>query len=46
MRFPSNFGRKIIFVGTVNFGISKIPTHCLKDALVTCPLGASGLLAP
>ena len=26
------------------FGISKIPTHCLKEALVTWPLNASGLL--
>ena len=25
------------------FGISKIPTHCLKGALVTWPLSASGL---
>ena len=26
-----------------NFGISKIPTHCLKEALVMWPLSASGL---
>ena len=26
------------------FGISKIPTHCLKEALVIWPLSASGLL--
>ena len=38
MRFLSNFGYKIIFVC-----ISKIPTHCLKEALVTWPLSASGL---
>ena len=25
------------------FGISKIPTHCLKETLVTWPLSASGL---
>ena len=28
------------------FGISKIPTHCLKEALVTWPLSASGLFFP
>ena len=27
------------------FGISKIPTHCLKEALVTWPLSACGLLS-
>ena len=43
MRFLSNFGCKIILVCSNNFGISKIPTHCLKEALVTWPLSASGL---
>ena len=28
-------GFKIIFMCSVNFCISKIPTHCLKEALVT-----------
>ena len=44
MRFLSNFGSKIIFMCSVNFGISKIPTHCLKEALVTRRLSARGLL--
>ena len=35
MRFLSNFGSKIIFMCSVNFGISKIPAHRLKEALVT-----------
>ena len=34
---------KIIFMCSVTFGISKIPAHCLKGALVTWPLSASGL---
>ena len=34
---------KIICMCSVNFGISKIPTHCLKEALVTCPVTAGGL---
>ena len=46
MHFPSNFGCKIIFMCSVNFGISKNSTHCLKEALVTWPLRASGLLLP
>ena len=44
MHFLSNFGCKKFFMCSVNFGISKIPTHFLKEALVTCPFGASGLL--
>ena len=28
-------GFKIVFMCSVNFCISKIPTHCLKEALVT-----------
>ena len=43
MRFLSNFGCKII-CAVSKFGISKIPTHCLKEALVTWPLSATGLL--
>ena len=37
MCFLSNFGCKIIFMCSVNcqFGISKITTHCLREALVT-----------
>ena len=31
-------------MSSVNFGISKIPTHCLKEALITWPLSTSGLL--
>ena len=42
MRFLSNFGWKII-CALIIFGISKIPTHCLKKALVMWPLSASGL---
>ena len=50
MCFLSNFGCKIIFLCSVNFcalsifGISKIPTHCWKEALVTWLLSASGVL--
>ena len=44
-QYLSNFGCKIIFMCSVNiiFGISKTPTHCWKEALVTWPLGASSL---
>ena len=35
MSLLSNFGGKIIFMSSVIFGISKIPTPCLKEALVT-----------
>ena len=44
MRFLSNFGCKIIFMRSVNFVINRIPSHCLKEALVTWPLSASSLL--
>ena len=43
MRFLSNFGYKLILCALSIFGISNIPTHCLKEALVTWPLSASGL---
>ena len=44
MHFLSNFGCKIIFMCSVNviIGISNTPTHCLKEALITWPLSASG----
>ena len=44
-QYLSNFGCKIIFMYSINiiFGISKTPTHCLKEALVTWPLSGSGL---
>ena len=41
MRFLSNFGCKM---RSVNFVINRIPSHCLKEALVTWPLSASSLL--
>ena len=44
MRFLSNFGCKIIFMRSVNFVINRIPSYCLKEALVTWPLSASSLL--
>ena len=44
MRFLSNFGCKIILCPQSIFGISKIPAHCLKEALVTSLLSESGLL--
>ena len=39
--FPLKF--KIMFSTPSIFGISKIPTHCLKETLVMWPLTASGL---
>ena len=41
--FPLKFRCKIILCALTIFGISKIPTHCLKEALVMWPLSASGL---
>ena len=41
MRFLSNFGCKIIFMRSVNFVINRIPSHCLKEALVTWSLSVS-----
>ena len=42
MYFLSNFGCKIIFMGSVNFWHQQ---DCWKEALVTWPLSASGLLS-
>ena len=46
IHFLSNFGCKIIYCALSIFGISKIPTHCLKEVLVTWRLSTncSGLL--
>ena len=44
MRFLSNLGCKIILCALSIFGICELPTHCLKEALVTWPLSARGLL--
>ena len=33
--FPLKFGGKIIFMRSVNFVINRIPSHCLKETLVT-----------
>ena len=43
MRFLSNFGYKIFLCAPSIFGISKIPTHFLEEALITWPLSASDL---
>ena len=45
LRFLSNFRCKIILCALSIFGIKKIPTHCLKEAMVTWPLSASGLFS-
>ena len=41
--FPFKLRVRLFLWALSIFGISKIPTHCLKGALVTWPLSASGL---
>ena len=42
MRFLTNFECKILSCALSIFGISNIPTHCLKETLVTGPNCPSG----